>query len=211
LEATLFRKSEDSPVKPIRDRCLAAAAWLCALWIVQGCTVYRATLQSLRELEEKLYADVLWAAPMIVLATAVGVACWWCRRPAHPQLKKATLLAALDVYKAAWEQQDSKLILTIFTKDAIYHERVLQEPIRGHEGIAAYWQEKVLNGQDRISFALLNTYIAGTTGIAEWEVSLDDCVQRKRKHMKEIAVLEFVDGKIASLREYWASEVVGEL
>ena len=29
--------------------------------------------------------------------------------------------------------------------------------------------------------------------------------------MKEIAILEFVDGKIASLREYWASEVIGEL
>jgi ketosteroid isomerase-like protein len=29
--------------------------------------------------------------------------------------------------------------------------------------------------------------------------------------MKEIAILEFVGGKIASLREYWASEIVGEL
>jgi ketosteroid isomerase-like protein len=29
--------------------------------------------------------------------------------------------------------------------------------------------------------------------------------------MKEIAILEFVDGKITSLREYWASEIVGEL
>jgi hypothetical protein len=29
--------------------------------------------------------------------------------------------------------------------------------------------------------------------------------------MKEIAILEFVDGKIASLREYWASEVTGVL
>jgi ketosteroid isomerase-like protein len=29
--------------------------------------------------------------------------------------------------------------------------------------------------------------------------------------MKELAILEFVEGKIASLREYWASEVVAEL
>jgi hypothetical protein len=156
-------------------------------------------------------SSVLWAVPTIAVATTLGLACWWFWRPAHPRLKKATLLAALDVYKTAWEQQDSKLILTIFTKDAVYHERVLQEPIRGHEGIAAYWQEKVLRGQDRISFTLLNTYIEDTTGIAEWEVYFDDCVQRKRKHMKEIAILEFVDGKIASLREYWASEVNGEL
>jgi ketosteroid isomerase-like protein len=154
---------------------------------------------------------VLWAAPAIALAAAVGLACWWFWRAAPPQLRKATLMAALDVYKTAWEQQNPELILTIFTKDAVYHERVLQEPIRGHEGITAYWQEKVVKGQGRISFTLLNTKIDGSTGIAEWEVSFDDVVQRKRKHMKEIAILEFVDGKIASLREYWASEVTGAL
>jgi ketosteroid isomerase-like protein len=153
---------------------------------------------------------VLWAAP-IALAAAVGLACWRFWRAAPPQLRKATLMAALNVYKTAWEQQNPELILTIFTKDAVYHERVLQEPIRGHEGIAAYWQEKVVERQGRISFTLLTTKIDGSTGIAEWEVSFDDVVQRKRKHMKEIAILEFVDGKIASLREYWASEVTGAL
>lgn len=154
---------------------------------------------------------VLWAAPTIALAAAVGLAYWWFWRAAPPQLRKATLMAALDVYKTAWEQQNPELILTIFTNDAVYHERVLQEPIRGHEGIAAYWQEKVVEGQGRISFTLLNTKIDGSTGIAEWEVFFDDVVQRKRKHMKEIAILEFVEGKIASLREYWASEVTGAL
>jgi ketosteroid isomerase-like protein len=29
--------------------------------------------------------------------------------------------------------------------------------------------------------------------------------------MREIAILEFVEGKIAALREYWASEVIDEL
>jgi ketosteroid isomerase-like protein len=153
----------------------------------------------------------LWVAPTIALAIAIGLACWWFWRAAPPQLPKATLIGALDVYKTAWEQQNPELILTIFTKDAIYHERVLQEPMRGHAAIAAYWHEKVVKEQGRIHFTLLNTHIDGNTGIAEWEVSFDDLVQRKRKHMKEIAILEFVDGKITSLREYWASEIVGEL
>jgi ketosteroid isomerase-like protein len=154
---------------------------------------------------------MLWAVPMLALATAIGLACWRFRRPPRSVLRKTALIRVLDVYKTAWEQQDAGLILTIFTNDAVYHERVLQEPIRGHAGIAAYWQEKVVKGQGRISFTLLNTYLDGTTGIAEWEVSFDDCVQRKRKHMKEIAIMEFVDRKIASLREYWASEVIHEL
>jgi hypothetical protein len=82
-------------------------------------------------------ANLLWAAPMIALASAVGLACRWFWGRTHPQLSETTLLAALDVYKTAWEQQDAALILTIFTKDAVYYERVLQEPIRGHAGIAA--------------------------------------------------------------------------
>jgi ketosteroid isomerase-like protein len=153
---------------------------------------------------------VLWALATTAVATATGLA-WWLWRHAHPQLSRATLLAVPDVYKTAWEQQDAALILTILRPDAVYHERVLREPIRGHEGIAAYWHAKVVQGQQRIHFTLLQTYIAGATGIAEWEVFFDDVVQHQRKHMKEIAVLDFVDGKIASLREYWASEVIGEL
>jgi hypothetical protein len=154
---------------------------------------------------------VLWAALTAALAAAIGCVCCWLWRSARPQLREATLMAALDVYKSAWEKQDAGLILSIFAREATYHERVLQEPIRGHAGIAAYWREKVVKGQSRISFTLLNTYIDGTTGIAEWEVSFDDCVQRQRKRMKEIAILEFAEGKIASLREYWVSEVVADL
>jgi hypothetical protein len=30
-----------------------------------------------------------------------------------------------------------------------------------------------------------------------------------RKRMREVAILEFAGEKIASLREYWASEAVG--
>jgi SnoaL-like domain len=71
------------------------------------------------------------------------------------------------MYKAAWEQQDAALILTIFRPNAVYHEQVFREPIRGHEGIAVYWQEKVVKGQGRTNFTLLQTYLDGGTGIAE--------------------------------------------
>jgi ketosteroid isomerase-like protein len=155
---------------------------------------------------------LVWWERLTRAATSVlGFAYGRFWRPTQPSLDKATLIATLDVYKTAWEQQDAALILSIFQPDALYHERVLQQPIRGHEGIAEYWQEKVVRGQARIRFTLLQTYIDGSTGIAEWEVSFDDVVERQRKHMREIAILEFVNGKIASLREYWASELIAEL
>ncbi len=132
-------------------------------------------------------------------------------RPAQQQLTKAQVLSTLQVYKTAWEQQDSELIQTIFADGAVYHERVFQQPIRGRDGIREYWTQKVVNEQARITFRLLSTYIDGPTAIAEWEVQFDDLVKRKRKHMKEVAILEFIDGKIASLREYWASEDIADL
>ncbi|OBH18035.1 nuclear transport factor 2 family protein [Mycolicibacter sinensis] len=119
--------------------------------------------------------------------------------------------AVIDTYLRAWTTRDPDLIVTIFTHDATYHERVLEAPIRTRAGIWAYWQSKVVEGQANIEARLLNLYTAtdGITVIAEWEAMFDDCVQGQRKRMREVAILEFEGERIASLREYWASEIVG--
>ncbi|ETZ55277.1 nuclear transport factor 2 family protein [Mycobacterium avium] len=105
--------------------------------------------------------------------------------------------------------QDADLITTIFTDDATYHERVLQEPIRSLAGIRRYWETKVVAEQANITARLLALYEDDQTVIAEWEASFDDVVQGCRKRMREVAILEFEGAKIAGLREYWASERVG--
>lgn len=117
----------------------------------------------------------------------------------------------IDTYLRAWTQQDPELIVTIFTDDATYHERVLGEPIRNRAGIRDYWQRKVVEGQADIDARLLNLYTAtdGSTVIAEWEATFVDRVQNVRKRMREVAILEIAGDRIASLREYWASEVIG--
>jgi ketosteroid isomerase-like protein len=114
----------------------------------------------------------------------------------------------IDTYLRAWTNQDPELIVTIFTPDATYHERVLEEPIRTLAGIKEYWQTKVVKDQANIEARLLNLYRAdnGTTAIAEWEATFDDLVKGDRIRMREVAILEFAGDKIASLREYWASE-----
>jgi len=116
--------------------------------------------------------------------------------------------ATVRTYLTAWATQDPDLIVTIFTDDATYHERVLHEPIRSAAGIKGYWQTKVVAGQANIDARLLNLYRAddGFTAIAEWEATFDDLVQGVRKRMREVAILEFRGELIASLREYWASE-----
>ena len=117
----------------------------------------------------------------------------------------------LDTYIRAWETQDPGLIVTIFTPEATYHERVLGDPIPDREAIREYWETKVVRDQANIRCTLLNFYVDGDTGIAEWVAQFDDLAQGVRKRMREIAVLEFDGPLIASLREYWASERIGEL
>jgi ketosteroid isomerase-like protein len=117
---------------------------------------------------------------------------------------------ALDTYIRAWESQDPDLIVTIFTEDATYHERVLGDPIPGRNAIRDYWQSKVVESQANIKVQLLSLYLDGETVIAEWEAQFDDLAQDVRKRMREIAVLVFAGGLISSLREYWASEQVGQ-
>jgi ketosteroid isomerase-like protein len=123
-------------------------------------------------------------------------------------LTKQKVREVLDVYIRAWEGQDPDLIVTIFTEGATYHERVMGEPIRGREGIRDYWQTKVVSAQANITCRLLNLYLDGGTAIAEWQAEFDDTAQGVRKRMREVALLVFDGGRIASLREYWASELV---
>lgn len=125
------------------------------------------------------------------------------------RLTKAAVRAVVDSYLRAWETQDPELIVSIFTPTAIYHERVLDGPIRGQRGIGYYWQTKVVTQQANIEAELLNLYLDGTTAIAEWEARFDDLVAGCRKRLREVAILEFAGDKIDSLREYWTSQQLG--
>jgi SnoaL-like domain len=123
-------------------------------------------------------------------------------------LTKQQVREVLDVYMRAWTEQDPELITSIFTDGAAYHERVLEAPILGRDGIRHYWQTKVVGSQANIKVELLHLYLDGATAIAEWEAEFDDTAQQVRKRMREVALLVFEGQLIASLREYWASEVV---
>jgi SnoaL-like domain len=126
-------------------------------------------------------------------------------------LTRQDVREVLDTYIKAWETQDPDLIVTIFTQAATYQERVMGEPIPDRAAIREYWQTKVVEAQAHIRCELLNLYLDGDTAIAEWLAEFDDLAQGVRKRMKEIAVLEFDGPLIASLREYWASERIGQL
>ena len=121
-------------------------------------------------------------------------------------VSRKTVENILTVYENAWVNQDPDKILTIFTKDATYHERVLKEPYVGHEQIRKYWQSKVVEEQSSIKFKLLNFYIEGDVVVAEWDITFFNNRKNKKIHMKEVGIFEIVKNKIKSIREYWQAE-----
>lgn len=126
------------------------------------------------------------------------------------ELTREHVLGVVDTYIRAWTTKDPDLIVSIFTETGTYHERVLEEPIRNSDGIRKYWETKVIGAQDRITCKMLSLYLDGNTAIVEWEAEFDDLAMGVRKHMQEIAVLEFDGPLIASLREYWSSKALPE-
>jgi ketosteroid isomerase-like protein len=115
----------------------------------------------------------------------------------------------LKIYENAWVDQDIDKILSIFAKDATYHEWVLRDqPFKGHQEIAQYWKSKVCDEQSKIEFKLLNYYISGDTLIAEWDAFFNSNVENVRFHIREVAIMKVVNGLIKSLREYWHFENV---
>lgn len=109
-------------------------------------------------------------------------------------------------YGAAWKRQDANGLSDVFTLDALYQERAFDRPLKGLSEIREYWNRKVVSQQANIRFKILSLYGGTQTGVAEWEAEFDDLVQGVRKKIREVAILEVSDGKIASLREYWSSK-----
>jgi hypothetical protein len=126
-------------------------------------------------------------------------------------LTKQDVHETVNVYIKAWETQDPNLITTIFTESATYHERVLEEKIKNHDGIREYWKSKVVESQANINCRPLAVYLDGDTAIVEWEAHFDDLASGVRRRMREVAILEFHGHLIASLREYWSSDTIGPI
>jgi ketosteroid isomerase-like protein len=124
------------------------------------------------------------------------------------ELSRELVFEVLRKYGEAWRTKNCSMIAALFTKDAIYHEQVLSQPIKGRKNIYKYWHMRVVRGQENITFNILQFYIDGNVVIAEWEARFDVVARRERRLMREVAIIEFRGRHICSLREYWASKLI---
>jgi hypothetical protein len=116
---------------------------------------------------------------------------------------KAAARKILQTYGKAWVTRDTGLVLSIFTKDATYQEAWYKPVSKGHKGIAKYWDNKVVKGQSKIKFRILNYWTVKDTMIGAWEAWFYNKVKRKNRHIKGVGIFETKGGKVKSLREIW--------
>ncbi len=120
-------------------------------------------------------------------------------------MNKQEAIKLVEIYGEAWMKQDPDLVLTIFTPDATYHDPREGEQ-KGHSGIRAYWESKIIGTQRDIVFKLLNMWVDNDTVIAEWEATFVDTKRNLNISMTEVAIFGVQGSKFSSLREYYHSE-----
>ncbi len=118
-------------------------------------------------------------------------------------MKLGQLKSVMKKYGKAWENQDTKLLLTCFTKNGIYQESPLAKPYRGHKEIAKFWDQVVCKESSNIKFKLKRCYLSEDVkiGFAEWECWNHN--KGEKRHMTGIMIIKMVGDKISFLNEYW--------
>jgi ketosteroid isomerase-like protein len=117
-------------------------------------------------------------------------------------MTKERAMELIKIYGEAWESRDADRILEVFTPGATYFDpkEGLQ---KGHAGIKAYWESKVIGSQKDIRFKLLNLWLDGETVIAEWNAVFTDTARNLLIDMTEVAIFTVEGDQFSSLREYY--------
>jgi uncharacterized protein (TIGR02246 family) len=115
----------------------------------------------------------------------------------------AELEAWLETYGRAWETKDPELVSTLFASDGLYFETASGEPVRGREGIHAYWIAATRNQTD-IRFTSEVVAIDGNVGVARWKTVFLRVPSGTRVRLDGIFVLTFDQASLCrDLHEWW--------
>jgi hypothetical protein len=133
-------------------------------------------------------------------------------------LTRARVSEVVRLYGEAWVAQDSDRILKIFTHDAEYCERVMDNDgtFTGHAAIKEYWERQICGKQKDIQFKQVDEEMVldseRQTAVVKWIATFQnfsrDGIYNKVTFV-QVAVLTFKGGFIQRLEEYWHSPTKG--
>jgi hypothetical protein len=104
-------------------------------------------------------------------------------------------------YRKAWEDRDAEAAAALFTEDATYRSNIFEDPHRGHDGVAGYWQE-VTAGQSDVRVRMGRPFGHGARVAIEFWTNM--MVEDADVTLPGCLLLDFAeDGRCRRLREYW--------
>ena len=110
-------------------------------------------------------------------------------------------------YFAAWQQQDSDKLISLFNKDGIYKVKPFGlEEYTGTDQIRGYWEANPVAGQMHPRPRCLNSAFNDSQCFVEWENKFTT-PEGVHKTTRGMLLLEFSDGLIQELREHYLSVV----
>lgn len=103
-------------------------------------------------------------------------------------------------YERAWRTAGTETLADLFAADATYLAGPFDEPIRGLERIAAFWDAE-RDGPDEVFTMRSEVFVdAGTKGVAKIEVEYGDPVT---KRYRDLWLMEFdADGRVTAFEEW---------
>jgi ketosteroid isomerase-like protein len=110
--------------------------------------------------------------------------------------------ALLTRFGEAWQQGSADAMADVFTPSAVFVPGPFDPPVRGLEGIRAYWRD-VPHEQAEVSFRHGEIFVVGP-----WFATEFKCTFRRRRTGEPVVIkgalfCESADGKISEMRMYW--------
>lgn len=124
--------------------------------------------------------------------------------PRETGLERGEVDRWLGRYEQALETKDAALAASLFAPEGVFVEMPYARPFEGRAEIAAYWAAATA-GYEHIDFAFETLAVEGDRGIVHWTAEFVSAAANMAIELDGVMVLEFDDGLVATLREWWHS------
>lgn len=115
-------------------------------------------------------------------------------------MDRAALTRWIDRYEQAWRAAGTAPLEALFAEDATYSPSPYQDPLRGRQAIAGFWEDERDGPSEKFAMTREAVAVEGDVGVARIEVRYGDPVEREYRDLW-IVVLA-ADGRCSHFEEW---------
>lgn len=89
----------------------------------------------------------------------------------------------IERYEQAWRAAGTSALDRLFTGDAVYRAAPFDEPLKGRDAIAAFWEAEREGPDEQFTLTAELVAVEGDTGVARIEVIYDEPLSRRYRDL----------------------------